>query len=45
MPTPDGNAERVGLKMESTNPTGAAQLYERVGFVTDQQFGIWVKVL
>ncbi len=39
------NAERVGLKMESTNPTGAARLYERVGFVTDQQFGIWVKVL
>ena len=35
----------VGLKAEATNPTGAPQLYERFGFVTDQRFGNWVKVL
>ena len=29
-------AARVGLKVDATNPTGAPQLYERVGFVTDQ---------
>jgi ribosomal protein S18 acetylase RimI-like enzyme len=28
-------AERVGLKVDSRNPTGAPQLYERVGFVAD----------
>lgn len=36
---------RVGLKVDSTNPTGAPQLYERVGFVTDQRLGIWTKRL
>jgi ribosomal protein S18 acetylase RimI-like enzyme len=37
--------ERVGLKVDSTNPTGAPQLYERVGFETDQRLGIWQKAL
>jgi ribosomal protein S18 acetylase RimI-like enzyme len=38
-------ADRVGLKVDSTNPTGAPQLYERLGFVTDQRLGIWEKRL
>ncbi len=38
-------AHRVGLKVDSTNPTGAVQLYERVGFVTDRRHGIWAKEL
>jgi mycothiol synthase len=38
-------ASRVGLKVDSTNPTGAPQLYERVGFETDRRYGIWVKEL
>jgi len=38
-------ADRVGLKVDSTNPTGAPQLYEREGFVTDQRLGIWRKQL
>jgi ribosomal protein S18 acetylase RimI-like enzyme len=38
-------AERVGLKVDSTNPTGAPQLYEKVGFVTDRRYGIWTKAL
>jgi mycothiol synthase len=38
-------ADRVGLKVDSTNPTGALQLYERLGFVTDQRLGIWQKQL
>lgn len=37
--------ERVGLKVDSTNPTGAPQLYERLGFVTDQRLEIWQKQL
>jgi ribosomal protein S18 acetylase RimI-like enzyme len=37
--------DRVGLKVDSTNPTGAPQLYERLGFVTDQRLGIWAKAL
>jgi ribosomal protein S18 acetylase RimI-like enzyme len=36
---------RVGLKVDMTNPTGALQLYERVGFVTDQRYGIWMRRL
>jgi mycothiol synthase len=36
---------RVGLKVDSTNPTGAPQLYERLGFVIDQRLGIWAKAL
>ena len=38
-------ARSVGLKVDSTNPTGAPQLYERLGFVTDQRLGIWQKRL
>jgi ribosomal protein S18 acetylase RimI-like enzyme len=38
-------ADRVGLKVDATNPTGAPQLYERLGFVTDQRLGIWTKPL
>jgi ribosomal protein S18 acetylase RimI-like enzyme len=41
----DRGATTVGLKVDSTNPTGAPQLYERVGFVTDQRQGLWVKEL
>lgn len=38
-------ADRVGLKVDSTNPTGAVQLYEREGFVVDQRLGVWHKAL
>lgn len=38
-------ADRVGLKVDSTNPTGALRLYERLGFVTDQRLEIWQKAL
>jgi mycothiol synthase len=38
-------AGRVGLKVDSTNPTGALQLYEREGFVTDQRLVLWNKAL
>jgi mycothiol synthase len=38
-------ADRVGLKVDATNPTGAPQLYERVGFVTDRRYRIWTKPL
>jgi mycothiol synthase len=38
-------AERVGLKVDSTNTTGALGLYERAGFVTDRHYGIWQKRL
>lgn len=41
----DRGVEQVGLKVDSTNPTGALQLYEHVGFVTDQRQGIWIKRL
>jgi GNAT superfamily N-acetyltransferase len=41
----DRGVAKVGLKVDSTNPTGATQLYERVGFVTDQRQGRWVKRL
>lgn len=37
--------ERVGLKVDSTNPTGAPQLYEKVGFVIDQRLAIWIRRL
>jgi ribosomal protein S18 acetylase RimI-like enzyme len=35
--------DRVGLKVDSTNPTGAPRLYERVGFVIDRRYGLWQK--
>jgi mycothiol synthase len=41
----DRGVDRVGLKVDSTNPTGALQLYARVGFETDQRLGIWQKRL
>lgn len=41
----DQGVTRVGLKVDSSNPTGALQLYERLGFVTDQRQGLWVKRL
>ena len=37
--------QRVGLKVDSSNPTGALQLYERIGFVTDRRYGIWTRPL
>lgn len=37
--------ERVGLKVDSTNPTSALRLYERVGFETDLRYGTWIKRL
>jgi ribosomal protein S18 acetylase RimI-like enzyme len=37
--------ERVGLKVDSSNPTGALRLYARVGFVTDRRYGIWTRTL
>ena len=36
---------QVGLKVDRGNPTGAVQLYERVGFVTDRRYEIWLKRL
>jgi mycothiol synthase len=38
-------AEQVGLKVDSSNPTGALQLYAREGFDTDQTLEIWIKRL
>jgi ribosomal protein S18 acetylase RimI-like enzyme len=38
-------AQALGLKVDSTNPTGALKLYERVGFDVDRRYGIWVKRL
>ena len=32
---------RVGLKVDAANPTGAPQLYERLGFVTERREQIW----
>jgi GNAT superfamily N-acetyltransferase len=37
--------DRVGLKVDAGNPTGALQLYARVGFVTDRRYGIWTRTL
>ena len=37
--------ERVGLKVDSTNPSGALQLYEREGFAIDQRLALWRKEL
>jgi mycothiol synthase len=38
-------ADRVGLKVDSNNPTAAVQLYERAGFATDRRYGIWTRAL
>ena len=37
--------DRVGLKVDAANPTGAADLYAREGFVVDRHFEIWRKTL
>lgn len=37
--------ERVGLKVDERNPTGAADLYAREGFIVDQRLEIWRKAL
>jgi ribosomal protein S18 acetylase RimI-like enzyme len=37
--------ERVGLKVDEANPTGAPSLYAREGFVIDQHLEIWRKAL
>ena len=37
--------ERVGLKVDASNPTGAPQLYERLGFVVDRRYACWTKRL
>ncbi|HWD37313.1 MAG TPA: GNAT family N-acetyltransferase [Fimbriimonas sp.] len=34
--------ERMGLKVDAGNPTGAMQLYERHGFVADRREEIWM---
>ena len=39
------DAERVGLKVDSENPTGAVRLYARTGFEVGRRYGIWVKDL
>ena len=39
------DVERIGLKVDSSNPTGALQLYAGVGFVTDRRYGIWTRPL
>ncbi|HVU78849.1 MAG TPA: GNAT family N-acetyltransferase [Gaiellaceae bacterium] len=41
----DRGAARVGLKVDSTNPTGAVQLYERTGFEIERRYAIWLKQL
>ena len=33
--------ERVGLKVDAANPTGAVRLYERLGFVVDRREATW----
>ena len=38
-------AAQVGLKVDATNQTGAPQLYERLGFVIDRRYEIWLKRL
>ena len=35
----------VGLKVDSVNPTGAIQLYERVGFKVVKRLRVYVKTL
>jgi ribosomal protein S18 acetylase RimI-like enzyme len=33
--------QRVGLKVDAANPTGARELYERLGFVIERREQIW----
>ena len=37
--------DRVGLKVDVNNPTGAIRLYERVGFAVDRRYVVWEKAL
>jgi mycothiol synthase len=37
--------QRVGLKVDAGNPTGAPALYANAGFATDRRYGIWTKSL
>jgi GNAT superfamily N-acetyltransferase len=37
--------ERVGLKVDEANPTGAPALYAHEGFIVDQHLEIWRKAL
>jgi N-acetylglutamate synthase-like GNAT family acetyltransferase len=39
------HVERVGLKVDAANPTGAVNLYAREGFVTDHRYETWRKAL
>jgi ribosomal protein S18 acetylase RimI-like enzyme len=36
---------RVGLKVDAANPTGAVQLYERLGFVLERREAVWASSL
>jgi ribosomal protein S18 acetylase RimI-like enzyme len=36
---------RVGLKVDTANPTGALRLYERLGFVTERREQVWASTL
>ncbi len=38
-------AERVGLKVDDANPTGAPELYAKLGFVTDRRYELWARRL
>ncbi len=38
-------ANRVGLKVDANNPTGALRLYESVGFSVDRTYRVWAKQL
>jgi mycothiol synthase len=38
-------AGRVGLKVDSSNPTGATELYARLGFEIDRRYELWLKPL
>lgn len=38
-------AERVGLKVDDANPTGAPRLYAKLGFATDRRYELWARRL
>ena len=37
----DAGVERVGLKVDADNPTGAPRLYQRLGYVTDRVYAVF----
>jgi ribosomal protein S18 acetylase RimI-like enzyme len=41
----DRGAERVGLKVDDSNPTGAPRLYASLGFETDRRYERWSRTL